>query len=198
MKTQNLVIAALAAAIVMPCWALSTDRNQSIEVSADRFDGDEVKQTAVYTGAVVVNQGSMQITGERLELRVTPKGYRQATVTGKPSKFRQQQDPKAKNPVDEWVNAQATRIVYDEETDTITLEGGARLARTENGRERDTMQGERIVYDMRNARSTVEGAKTSTGGRQRVTTVIAPRNETAPARPSATLSPADKLTAPKN
>ena len=156
MNIQKFFLAALTAALAAPVFALSTDRDQAIEVHADRFDGDEVKQTAVYTGNVIVDQGSMQITGARLEVRITPKGYRQATVTGEPSRFRQQRDPDPKNPINEWMHARASKIVYDEETDTVTLIGAAYLSRTENGKERDMTEGERIVYDMRNARSKVE------------------------------------------
>ena len=167
---------------------------------ADKFNGDEVKQTAVYSGDVVVDQGSMRITGDTLTLRITPKGYRQATLTGAPTKFRQQRDPDPKNPVDEWVHAEAARIVYDEETDTITLTGAARLSRSENGVEKDMTEGERIVYDMRNARSVVEGG-VSAGQRQRVTTIIAPRGKNAGAdgkpREGASLSTAETLSAPK-
>ena len=121
MNIQKFFLAALTAALAAPVFALSTDRDQAIEVHADRFDGDEVKQTAVYTGNVIVDQGSMQITGARLEVRITPKGYRQATVTGEPSRFRQQRDPDPKNPINEWMHARASKIVYDEETDTVTL-----------------------------------------------------------------------------
>lgn len=199
MNIQKFLLAALTAALAAPVLALSTDRDQAIEVHADRFDGDEVKQTAVYTGNVIVDQGSMQITGARLEVRITPKGYRQATVTGEPSRFRQQRDPDPKNPIDEWMHARASKIVYDEETDTVTLIGAAYLSRTENGKERDMTEGERIVYDMRNARSKVEGS-TVKGEKQRVTTIIAPRsNTTAPApRTGTQLAPAEQLSTPRN
>ena len=148
MNIQKFLLAALTAALAAPVLALSTDRDQAIEVHADRFDGDEVKQTAVYTGNVIVDQGSMQITGARLEVRITPKGYRQATVTGEPSRFRQQRDPDPKNPIDEWMHARASKIVYDEETDTVTLIGAAYLSRTENGKERDMTGG---TYRLRHA-----------------------------------------------
>ena len=194
---KKLFAVLLAAGLVSSAWALQTDREQQIEVHADQFNGDEVKQTAVYSGAVVVDQGSMRLTGDVLELRITPKGYRRATITGAPAKFRQQRDPDAKNPVDEWMHAEAKRIVYDEETDTVTLTGTARLSRSENGVEKDMTQGERIVYDMRNARSVVEGALEG-GRRQRVTTVIAPRTQNNQAKPreGAPLSPATSIANP--
>ena len=70
------IVFSILAAIAAPTWALSTDKSQPIEVHADQFNGDEVKQTAVYSGNVVVDQGSMNLTGARLDLAITPKGYR--------------------------------------------------------------------------------------------------------------------------
>ena len=61
----------------------------------------------------------------------------------------------------------------DEETDKVTLEGKAQLSRSENGQQKDMTSGERIVYDMRNARSEV-----NSGEGKRVTTIIAPRSKT--------------------
>ena len=141
----------------------------------------------------------MKLLGARLELRITPKGYRQATVTGSPARFKQQRDPNPKTPnIDEWIHAQASRIVYDEETDTITLTGGAKLSRTENGQQKDMTQGQQLVYDMRYARSVVDGGVVD-GKRQRVTTIIAPRTNKNPApRDGAALSSAESLSAPAN
>ncbi len=197
MNMKKLLLLSLLAPMLTaaPVWALSTDRNQPIEVHADRFNGDEVKQTAVYTGNVVVDQGSMNLTGRRLELAITPRGYRRATIDGAPARFKQQSDPKTPG-IDEWMHAHADKIIYDEETDQITLLGKARLSRSENGIQKDMTSGEKIVYDMRNARSQVEG-----GQKGRVTTIIAPRNKntesTAP-RQGASLSNSVKLSPAKD
>lgn len=194
---RHLLVAAACAALSLPAWALSTDRDQQIEVHADRFNGDEVQQTAVYAGNVVVDQGSMNITGQRLELSVTPKGYRRAVVTGSPARFKQQRDPKTKG-IEEWMHAEANRITYDEENDTVTLEGAARVSRSENGVRKDQSSGERIVYNLRYARSSIEGGGTD-GKKSRVSTIIAPRTKDAGESRSqgARLSPATNLTAPK-
>ena len=40
MNIQKFFLAALTAALAAPVLALSTDRDQAIEVHADRFDGD--------------------------------------------------------------------------------------------------------------------------------------------------------------
>lgn len=186
---KKFIVFSILAVIAAPTRALSTDKNQPIEVHADKFNGDEVKQTAVYYGNVVVDQGSMNLTGARLDLAITPKGYRRATITGSPARFKQQRDPKTKG-VEEWVHAHASRITYDEETDKITLEGKAQLSRSENGQQKDMTSGERIVYDMRNARSEVHS-----GEGKRVTTIIAPRSKTdsSAQRQGASLSNSTKL-----
>ena len=106
---NTIILGFLATALAVPAWALSTDNEQPIEVHADQFNGDEVKQTAVYTGNVIVDRGSIHLTGARLELAITPKGYRRVTMTGSPSRFKQQRDPKTPG-IDEWVHA---RAVYD-------------------------------------------------------------------------------------
>ncbi len=199
MKASILAAAFAAAAASPAATALSSDREQPIEVHADRFDGDEVKQTAVYTGSVTVDQGSMNLLGARLELRITPKGYREAAITGSPARFKQKRDPDPKTPsIEEWVHAEAGRIVYDEESDTVTLIGRAKLSRTENGQQKDMTQGERIIYDMRNARSEVDGGVVN-GKRRRVTTIIAPRSrgaDDAKPREGASLSSASAMTPP--
>ena len=186
---NTFILGILATTLAAPAWALSTDNEKPIEVHADKFNGDEVKQTAVYTGNVVVDRGSIHVTGNRLELAITPKGYRRATVTGTPSRFKQQRDPKTPG-IDEWVHARAERIVYDEENDKIILSGKAQLTRTENGTQKDMTSGERLVYDMRNARSEV-----NSGAGTRVTTIIAPRNKTAEPAPrqGANLSSSTKI-----
>ncbi len=183
------IVFSILAVIAAPTWALNTDKSQPIEVHADKFNGDEVKQTAIYSGNVAVDQGSMNLTGARLELAITPKGYRRATITGSPARFKQKRDPRTKG-IEEWVHASANRIVYDEETDKVTLEGRAQLSRSENGQQKDMTSGERIIYDMRNARSEV-----NSGEGKRVTTIIAPRTKSSSdtQRQGAPLSNSTKL-----
>lgn len=168
-----LFIAFTSPLIFSQAYALSTDSSQPIEIHADQFNGDEVKQTAIYSGNVVVDQGSIHLTGSKLTLVVTPKGYRHITLDGSLATFKQKRDNKDPK-IDEWVHARAKQIIYDEETDRVTLAGQAELRRTENGVQKDMTSGDTITYDMRNALSEVSGGVVN-GTRQRVTTIIAPR-----------------------
>lgn len=176
---KKILFLALAALAAQGASALQSDSSKPIEIAADSFSGDQVKQTAVYTGKVEVHQGTLEMHGDRLDLQVNSRGYRNGTMTGKPARFKQQRD-NADPSVSEWMHAEASRMIYDEEHDTITLIGNAKLTRTENGALKDSATGQNIVYDMRNARSQAQGGTVS-GERQRVTTVIAPRKKDADA-----------------
>ena len=156
-------------------WALATDRSQPIEITADKFSGDEVKQIATYSGNVLVKQGSIEFKGQSLSLSITPKGYRHIELVGAPASFKQKRDSKSPN-TSEWMKASANRLVYDEESDQLMLKGNAKLSRSENGVEKDSTSGENITYDLRKARSVVTGAVIN-GQQQRVTTIIAPRGK---------------------
>ena len=174
MKTSAAIVLCFSCC-AFQCLALQSDSSKPIEIAADRFSGDQIQQTAVYSGNVEVRQGSIEIRGDRLELRITPKGYRIGTMTGRLARFKQQRDNKDPK-ISEWMHAEAEKLIYNEETDSITLQNRARLSRTENGQLRDEATGHMITYDIRNARSQVVGGTVS-GQHQRVTTVIAPRKK---------------------
>ena len=72
----GLALAAAAGAVQ----AESADREKPIEINADNFQGDEVKQVAVYTGRVEVHQGTLEILGDKLTVTISPEGWRTITV----------------------------------------------------------------------------------------------------------------------
>lgn len=163
--------------------AETADRSKPIEINADNFQGDEVKQEAIYTGRVEVHQGTLEILGDKLTVTISPEGYRTLTVTGNPVRMKERRDVKTPG-VEEWVHASSLTAVYEEQSDVITLTELAKLARSENGLVKDSSAGEKIVYNLRTARSRVEGAVVE-GKRNRVSTVLAPRKQGKQAAPSA-------------
>ena len=75
--------------------AETADSEQPIQIFSDKFDGDDVKQVAIYTGDVAVHQGTLEIHGNKLVLTVDPQGYRHAVMTplkGKLVTFKQRRD----------------------------------------------------------------------------------------------------------
>lgn len=170
--------------------AETADRSKPIEINADNFQGDEVQQVAIYTGRVEVHQGTLEILGDKLTVTISPEGYRTITVTGNPVRMKERRDPKTPV-VEEWVHASSLTAVYEEQKDVITLTELAKLARSENGLVKDSSAGEKIVYNLRTARSRVEGAVVE-GKRNRVSTVLAPRkqgNQAAPAPSTGATAP---------
>lgn len=163
--------------------AETADRDKPIEINADNFQGDEVAQTAIYTGRVEVHQGTLEILGDKLTVSVSPEGYRTITVTGNPVRMKERRDAKTPG-VEEWVHASSLTAVYDEQSDIVTLTELAKLARSENGLVKDSSAGEKIVYNLRTARSRVEGAVVD-GKRNRVSTVLAPRKKNGEQAPAA-------------
>lgn len=185
--TLLLMMAPLAAA-----HAERADRDKPTQIVADRFAGDELKQTVVYTGNVTLTRGTLRITGERMELREDPERYRYAVVTAAPGKlatFRQRRDPVAAG-VEEYVEGYAERIEYDERAETVKFVGRAQWRRLENGEPRDELSGSLIVYDSRNAKYWAEGAADPAQGDGRVRTIIAPRGEAPRQASPAPLKPA--------
>ena len=169
---KRCLLAAFVLALALPLAQAETkDREQPIEIQADHFFGDEIKQIATYTGSVRVDQGTMRLTGQKLILQETSTGYRKATLTGNVATFRQRRDQKVKG-VEEWIAGQAQEIVYEERTGIVTLTGKAVVERSENGIVKDRTRGNKIVYDTVRSRTIIQGSSSG-----RASTVIAPRNK---------------------
>lgn len=173
-------------------FADTSDREKPISIEASAFKADQVNQVAIYTGNVFVRQGTLQMTGTKLVISENAKGYRQMEVFGKNAKFRQRRDPKIKG-IDEWFEAEAQRLVYEESNGIITLYKNAKVARTENGIVKDQTEGERIVYDTHRSRTIIQGSSSG-----RASTVIAPRSKgnSSSEMPVTKLNSSTKISAP--
>jgi lipopolysaccharide export system protein LptA len=189
----TVVLGALATAV----HAEKADRDKPTLLEGDKCTTEELKQTSICTGNVVLVRGTLRIAGERLEVRQDAEGYRIATVTAAPGQrasFRQRRD--ATRPgVEEWVEGYAERIEYDERTENVRFIERALWKRLENEQPRDEVAGKIIVYDSLNATYNVDGGKAQ-GGDGRVRLILAPRGP-APAPGSkptpAPLKPATQL-----
>ncbi|MFZ5560589.1 MAG: lipopolysaccharide transport periplasmic protein LptA [Pseudomonadota bacterium] len=118
--------------------ALPSDREQPLQVSANSARFNEKTGIATYTGAVVVQQGTLEIRAEEVIIRVDRKGAVTSTeARGAPARYQQQTDPK-KGPV----TAEAARIDYDASNEIVTLSGNARLRQ-----EGSSFQGSTITYN---------------------------------------------------
>jgi lipopolysaccharide export system protein LptA len=177
--------------------AEKADRSKPMVVEADR-DGsmDLQRQVLVYSGNVVISQGTMVLRAERVEMRETPDGYRAATATGapgKPATWRQRRDG-----LDETVEGSADRIEFDGRADTLRLLGNSAVRRLRAGVVAEEVSGGTIVWDNLAEVFKVEGgAPTAVNPTGRVRSVLSPRAEPAAAAPATptpgALAPSRKL-----
>lgn len=178
-----------------PALAEKADKNKPMNVEADALRYNDVNQTSVFTGRVVVTKGSIVIRGAKVDVRQDPEGYQYGVVTAEPGKlayYKQKREG-----LDEFIEGEADVIEYDGKADRVKFIKRAELRRLRGASVADEMTGNLITYDNTNDVFTVDGggspgtAPGVPGGRIRA--VLSPRT-TAPApAASATPQPAVQL-----
>lgn len=162
----------LLAQLVM---AERADRNKPVYLEADRATVEDVNRkeasrVSIFTGNVVLTQGTMRISADKVIMKEDLNGFRYATATGDLVSFRQKRDG-----LDEYVEGWSERAEYDSKTDKIELFRQARLKRGS-----DEVQGDYISYDMTSEFFKVIGSTergVETGPNKRVRITIQPKNK---------------------
>jgi lipopolysaccharide export system protein LptA len=179
-RLAPLLVLATALLATPPAGAEKADRAKPLTIEADQPGTlDLIKQVIVFSGNVVVAQGTMAIRAERVEVRERADGHRSATAlgsAGKPASFRQKRDG-----VDETIEGQAERIEYDSRGDVVRFAGNAQVRRMRGATPADEVSGAVITYDNGNETFSVQGANSvpGTAGSNRVRVVITPKPEAA-------------------
>ncbi|HEY8568352.1 lipopolysaccharide transport periplasmic protein LptA [Microbulbifer sp.] len=148
--TIRLLCAAFTATFLLASQAnaLPNDREQPVKVSADKLEANRSKNLSVYSGNVVISQGSLQIRADRVEVHGNTKGeINRVIATGTPAHF-QQQVEESTNPV----KARAKRIEFLVSSDALQLSGEAFVDRDGN-----TLSAERINYDLKSEQMQAQG-----------------------------------------
>jgi len=160
-----ITLLALSAVLSTPTWALNSDRNQTINIQADKAISNEKTGVTTYEGTVQIDQGSLRILADRVTIERQDNKVKLIVAKGKPARF--QQRPAAdKN----MVVAEGFTINYLVAKDRITLKRNALLEQ-----EGTTMTGESIDYDI--AQSVVKAGDGNTGTQGRVQIVIPAQND---------------------
>ena len=169
-------------------WAEKADRNQPMNVEADAMRYDELKQTSVFTGRVVLTKGTILIRGARIEVRQDSQGHQFGVVTGEPGKlafFRQKREG-----VDEFIEGESETIDYDSQADTLKFANQAQLRRYRGATLGDQLTGAVILYNNSSNVFTVDGTVTKDGAGGRVRAMLTPKPEVGVSTPaSATPTP---------
>jgi lipopolysaccharide export system protein LptA len=156
--SKLLFLAALVAAA--PVLAKSSDRNQPMDISADRTDamlGDDSVSTL--EGNVRIRQGTLEVDADRAEVHRAAGEMNRIVLTGAPARLRQVSD------AGEPMEATANRIVYMLGDETMMLTNNVVITQP-----RGTLRGETIKYDINTGR--LDGG----GDGARVSMRILPKN----------------------
>ncbi|WP_288381230.1 lipopolysaccharide transport periplasmic protein LptA [uncultured Massilia sp.] len=178
---KNILAAAFLSLAAIGAHAERADSLKQAVINFDTLDVDEVTQTRILTGNVVLTRGTLILKSDRALVKETPEGYMSVTLTannGKIATFRQKRD----GGPDLWVEGQAQRIEYDERAELVKLFNTAEVRELEAGRLTNEIKGPFISYDNRREVAQVRNSATgeSQVGGGRGTLIIAPRR-TAPA-----------------
>jgi lipopolysaccharide export system protein LptA len=182
-----LLASALGLAAGGPALAEKADQNKPMNVEADSLRYDDVNQTSVFTGKVVITKGSIVIRGAKVNVRQDPEGYQYGVVTSEPG--RQAYYKQKREGLDEFIEGEADTIEYDGKADRVKFIKRAELRRLRGPTVADEMTGSLITYDNTSDVFTVDGGPGSPspapgvpGGRIRA--VLSPRTTaSAPATP---------------
>ncbi len=174
--------ALLLALVAGPAHALSTDAQQPVQIEADFAELDDEEHTTVYVGNVVVDQGSMHMTGDRLRVNFTEnKDMKDAYLEGRPATFKQTPDH------DDDVHGQAMQIEYHADRSLLNLIEKARVTQGER-----LFEGHRINYDTKKSIITARSARAGEAdkdqrpkdGSGRVRIIIPPKKKPPEASPA--------------
>ena len=158
-----------------PCHALSTDAQQPVQIEADFAELDDEEHTTVYVGNVVVDQGSMHMTGDRLRVNFTAdKDLKEVFLEGRPATFKQTPDH------DDDVHGRALQIEYHADLSLLNLIEKAHVTQGER-----LFEGHRINYDTKKSIITARSSRAdkadkdqqSKEGSERVRVIIPPKKK---------------------
>lgn len=193
-----LLLAALACTFGV-AHAEKADRAKPMNIEADALRHDELKQTSVFSGRVVMTKGSIVLRGTRLDVRQDADGYQYGVVTAEPGKrafFRQKRDTLPGAP-DEFIEGESEVIEYDGKADNVRFITRAELRRYRGAVLSDEITGAVIVYNNLTDVFSVDGKRTATNAAgdapapgSRVRAVLAPKDPPPAAAAPEAASPA--------
>lgn len=171
MHPLKLIFTLLIALLSIQALAEKADREKPIEIEADTVTSNDAKKTSIYSGNVVLIQGTLRIKGDKLVVREDSAGFQHGTSYGNPTTFRQKREGK-----DEYIEGSAQRIEYDGRMDKVQLFTKAWVKRAN-----DIVHGDYIMYDANAEYSEVIGggpkAATPATPGGRVKAIIQPKNQ---------------------
>jgi lipopolysaccharide export system protein LptA len=168
----------LAFSLSLPVLAEKADRDQPMQVEAERMRHDEARLLTEFTGQVVATKGTLVLRAARMEVQQDAQGRQVAKLWAAPKErvfFRQKREG-----LNEFTEGEAETLVYDTQADVITLNQGAELRVLRGTVVADQLLGHTIVFNNLTQVMTVDGQASgnSPNGERRVRAILSPRTAT--------------------
>src|SRR5215210_8678868 len=125
--------------LASPVAAEKADRTKPMNIEADALRYDDLRQTSVFTGRVVLTKGTILIRGARLDVRQDSEGYQYGVVTAEPGKrafYKQKREG-----LDEFIEGEGEVIEYDGKADRVKFIKRAEMRRLRGAAVADEMTG---------------------------------------------------------
>ncbi|MFO1359301.1 lipopolysaccharide transport periplasmic protein LptA [Plasticicumulans sp.] len=135
--TSGLIAPGLLAC-ALSAQALPEDRQQPVNLVADRAEMNQQTGVATYEGNVIVTQGTMRLTGDKVVVYTQEGELQRMESFGKPTTFKQK--PAADK---EEILGESLKLEYDARTGIVIATGKAKITQV-----KDTFTGDRIEYDV--------------------------------------------------
>lgn len=179
MNKNKALLSALVITIVpiFPAMAERADRNQPVNIEANKVTVDDRNKVHVFDGNVILTQGTLTIKGDKLVVTQDSEGFQKGVATsgaGGLARFRQKRDGKP-----DFVEGEAERIEYDSKAEKARLFNRAWVKSAG-----DEVRGQYIEYDGYTENYLVNNGPNSSPTGGRVSATIQPKNATAaPTKP---------------
>ena len=150
-------------------YAEHADRDQPVNIEADRVLIDNAKQISTFEGKVQMTQGTMVIRGDKIVVVQDADGFNHGTAYGHAASFRQKREG-----LNEYVEGYAERIEYDMRSDTVDFYVKARVKRSQ-----DDVRGDHITYNSKTEIFQADGGEKAAGSATpgRVHAVLHPKSK---------------------
>ncbi|UZE95204.1 lipopolysaccharide transport periplasmic protein LptA [Alkalimarinus alittae] len=160
------LMASILAVLSTPVLAFTAESNEPIKIQSDHAELDELKGRSIYTGEVVVTQGTTLLTSDKVIVYTNKEGLIKLEAFGSPAKFTHQQEGEPQP-----THAYGKKITYTRASETLTLVDDAKLEQDKN-----TFRGAVIEYNTVSRVVTAEGGEEKS---QRVEIIVHPvKNDT--------------------
>jgi lipopolysaccharide export system protein LptA len=160
LSIRCITAAALILMVSSQSVALQADREQPMDLKAARWTGSMQSGEQVWSGNVLITQGSLRITADKATLHYKNGAVERAELLGSPAQVQQSLDSGGS------VSAQAQQVTYHLTDNKVSLSGDVRIE--ENG---NVTQGQRFDYALDT------GALVGDGGAGQVSLRLLPKTK---------------------